>query len=447
MLASWTVCMLLSVVPAAGRAGTDPRGLALRRTPIVEVFEKTKDAVVNISSTQIITVQDAEFPLGRMFEDIFNMPFLTRPRRLKRTSVGSGFVIHADGYIVTNAHVVYPTVERKIIFADKSEYDAEIVAVNEEHDLAVLKIDAPKPLAVIQLGRSDDLMIGETVIAIGNPLGYQHSLTTGVISALDRTLEFDNHVVYRGLIQTNAAINPGNSGGPLLNILGELIGINTAIRGDAQNIGFAIPVDHLRQMIPSMLSIERLKRVRLGLRVEGRDRAEVVEVVEDSPAGKAGIELGDRITAVDHTPVRDEIDFYIAMLGKRAGDVVYLDLARGARKRAVTVRLEPIPPPDGAELARTRLGIELQPLSRAALRRLGLRAGLLIVAVRKGSPADQVGIIPGDLLLQLGQYGVRTLEDVGRTLENIRPGAELYIRILRITDDGGFLAGARVKVR
>ncbi len=438
--------LVLLTVPTVGETRADSASLALRRTPVVEVFEKTKDAVVNISSTQIITVRDSEFHLGWMLNGIFDMPFLERPRKLRRTSVGSGFVIHPDGYIVTNAHVVYPTAERKIILADKSEHDADIIAVNEEHDLAVLKIDAPKPLAVIKLGRSDDLMIGETVIAIGDPLGYQHSLTTGVISALNRTLEFSEKVTYQGLIQTNASINPGNSGGPLLNVLGELIGINTAIRGDAQNIGFAIPVNELRRMIPSMLSIEGLKRVQLGLRVEGRERAQVVAVVGGSPAAEAGIRPGDVLTRVDHTPVRRDIDFYIEMLGKRAGQVVHLDLTRGTKSEAVTVRLKQIPPPDGAKLARTRLGLELEPLPRAASRRLRL-TGLLITTVQEHSPADVVGIRPGDLLVRLGQYGVSGLKDVGRALEPVPRGEQLYVGILRVVGDDLYLAGARVKIR
>ena len=155
----------------------------------------------------------------------------------------------------------------KVIFADGRELEAEIVAVDTEHDLTVLSVKTHEPIQAIKLGRSDDLMIGETVIAVGNPLGFQNTVTVGVVSALDRTLRFSDRVSYQGLIQTDASINPGNSGGPLLNINGELIGINTAIRGDAQNIGFAIPVDQLRALLPEILDIERLKRARIGMRL------------------------------------------------------------------------------------------------------------------------------------------------------------------------------------
>ncbi|MDP7348694.1 MAG: trypsin-like peptidase domain-containing protein, partial [Phycisphaeraceae bacterium] len=219
-------------------AESRPVDLAVnRRTPVVRVFEQSRNAVVNISTTQIVQLRD---PLGfDLFEQFFHMP---RRRTFRRQSVGSGFVLHEAGYIVTNAHVVARTAERKVLFADERAFDAQVVALDHEHDLAVLKIDADGPLATLPLGTSHDLMVGETVIAIGNPLGLSDTVTAGVISAVDRELEFGDGKSFKGLIQTDASINPGNSGGPLLNILGDLIGVNTAMRGDAQNIGFAIPV-------------------------------------------------------------------------------------------------------------------------------------------------------------------------------------------------------------
>ena len=265
-------CLIVVVVFCAGvlptaAEPTSHNGHAQRRTPVVEVFDGAKDAVVNISSTQIVKTR-SPFGIDQFFNDIFDLP--TRPRQFKRTSVGSGFVLHQAGYIVTNAHVVARTAEQKVIFADQREYDAQVVATDHEHDLAVLKIDPPQPLVPLRLGSSDDLMVGETAIAIGNPLGYQHTVTAGVISALDRTLELRGDLSFEGLIQTDASINPGNSGGPLLNVLGELIGINTAIRGDAQNIGFAIPVDQLRDILPDLLDVERRYRIYTGLKIPGQ---------------------------------------------------------------------------------------------------------------------------------------------------------------------------------
>ena len=150
-------------------------------------------------------------------------------------------------------------------FADGREFSAQVVASDREHDIAMLHVETNETLPTLRLGRSDDLMIGETVIAIGNPLGYQNTVTAGVVSAVGRDLEIARDIALRGLIQTDASINPGNSGGPLLNVLGELVGINTAIRGDAQNIGFAIPVDHLRAAMADLLDIERRYRIETGL--------------------------------------------------------------------------------------------------------------------------------------------------------------------------------------
>jgi serine protease Do len=213
-IASWLLAAsILAGLPAAG-AEAQASDRARRRSSVVEVFEAARDAVVNISSTEIVEVRHP-------FDQFFDRRRRSRPRQYKNTSVGSGFVIHAEGYIVTNAHVVARSTDRTVTFADGREFDAQVVASDREHDVAILKIDATglKPLA---LGRSSDLMTGETVIAIGNPLGYEHTVTAGVVSAINRDLLFSKEHMLRGLIQTDASINPGNSGGPLLNVLGEL---------------------------------------------------------------------------------------------------------------------------------------------------------------------------------------------------------------------------------
>ncbi|MCH8853078.1 MAG: trypsin-like peptidase domain-containing protein, partial [Planctomycetes bacterium] len=229
-----TLLITLGCLSVGGTAVADAPADNPRRTLVVEAFEKTHGAVVNISSTRIVEISRSRSPLEFFFQD-FDSFLGPRTRRYKSTSVGSGFVIHKNGYIVTNAHVVDRTTDVKITFDDQTSYDAEVVAEDRAHDLALLKIEPKSPLPVLQFGDSSDLMIGETVIAIGNPLGYEHTLTMGVVSATDRDLKLTGArtgqpVVYANLIQTDAGINPGNSGGPLLNVLGQLIGINTAIR-------------------------------------------------------------------------------------------------------------------------------------------------------------------------------------------------------------------------
>ncbi|MHC4109143.1 MAG: S1C family serine protease [Planctomycetota bacterium] len=384
---SLSVLMLDGPVGAA-LAGEQDDTRVLRRTPVVEVFEANRDAVVNISSTETVAIRD---PFDRLFQDLFDTPFRPRTREYKRTSVGSGFVIHADGYIVTNAHVVARTVERRVKFANGREFDARIVASDRERDLAVLKIDASGLLPTLPFGRSHDLMVGETVIAIGNALGYQHSVTAGVVSATGRNFEFRNEVTLRNLIQTDASINPGNSGGPLLNVLGELIGINTAIRGDAQNIGFAIPVDQLREILPDLLDVERRYRIISGLKLSNLGGLKVVEVAPDSPAARAGIQAGDVLSAIERRPVAESVDFDIALIGRAAGDRLPLTLQRGGRVYETTLRLAGRPAPDAEKLARERLGVELRPLPESLARELGApgAAGLVIVNVDPGGPGPR----------------------------------------------------------
>lgn len=445
--ASW-LCVAVFVVaimgaPAAAAAAqarqSDNReaARAARRSPVVQVFEATRGAVVNISSKEIVTVRDP-FGFGSLFDDFFDMPFQPpvgpHRRQYTRTSVGSGFVIHQDGYIVTNAHVVAQTAERKAIFADGREYDAQIVALDTGRDLAILKIEADQPLPTLPLGRSDDLMIGETVIAIGNPLGFQHTVTAGVVSAIERDLAFSRGMSLSGLIQTDASINPGNSGGPLLNVLGELIGINTAIRGDAQNIGFAIPVDQLREVLPELLDIERRYRVECGVAVDTLNTPRVVAVKPESPAERAGLQVGDLLTHIDGQPIQQGIDFCIALIGCRAGQTITLHVLRDSEPREIKLTLQPRPMPDGAKLALEKLGLEVAPMPAELAEQFGVSGagGLLITRVEPGGPADRTGIQPRDVLMGIGRHMVADNEDLGQLLELVRSGETLAVTVLRV---------------
>jgi serine protease Do len=404
-----------------------------RRSPIVQVFEASRDAVVNISSKEIVTVRD---PFGGdIFQDFFDSPFRgPRERQYTRTGVGSGFVIHPDGYIVTNAHVVAQTTERKVTFADGRAFDAEVVASDATRDLAILKIEADRPLPVLHLGRSDDLMIGETVIAIGSPLNYPNTVTAGVVSAVNRDLEFSNRLVLKGLIQTDASINPGNSGGPLLNVVGELIGVNSAIRGDAQNIGFAIPVDQLREVLPDLLDIERRYRIVCGLTVDTLEQPKVKHVQAGSPAEKAGIRVGDVVRTVDGRPVNEGIDFSIALIGGKPEQAINVGLERGGAPVQVKLVLQRKPAPDGEELAREKLGFEIENLPADVAEALGLRtgSGLWITRVEADGPANQAGLARRDVLLAIGRHSVTSREDLGQLLEQIDAGDSVPITVLRV---------------
>ena len=238
------VSSLHGQTPSIATGANEPN---LRITNDVRVYQLTKDAVVNISSKHII----APMPTGN---EIFDRFFNNQARESQ--SLGSGFVIHPAGYIVTNEHVIDQATEVDVVFSNGDKLEAEVVATDNEHDLAVLKVKPSKPLPAITLGTSEDLMIGEPVYAIGNPFGYAGTMTRGIVSAVDRKLDISATKSYTGLIQTDASINPGNSGGPLLNAYGQVVGINTAIRADAHGIGFAIAVSNIRDLLPSFLNPE-----------------------------------------------------------------------------------------------------------------------------------------------------------------------------------------------
>jgi serine protease Do len=423
---------LTAVAPAVIAApGAEPYSAAqaARRTPVVDVFQRTRDAVVNISATQVFESTVPYNPFDELFGNGRRAP---QTRRYTRTSIGSGFVLHPDGYVVTNAHVL--AASHKVIFADKSEHDAEIIAVDEKHDLAVLKIKADRPLPALTLGRSDDIMVGETVIAIGNPLGYEHTVTSGIISAVNRTLDIDENSKYENLLQTDASINRGNSGGPLLNVLGELIGINTAIRGDAQNIGFAIPVDSLRKLLPELLSVERgRQRLEVGLRLGWRGKLVVTE--SRGPAATAGIEAGDELVSIDGKALPQDIDFYVYLLKLKPTDHLMLELRRSGKAYKATVLPHAIPVPDGGKLLETKFGIAVRPLTPEQAKDLDLKGGLIITRVEPGSPADQAGFQRGLVVVQVGQFFPTNMEDLGLLLEKVHPGEKTMFRVWRIGRD------------
>ena len=423
-----------------------------RTTPVVLAVKQAKDAVVNISTTRVIKTRQFFGPSRDIF-DFFTWP---RPsvREVPVYSLGSGFVIHRSGYIVTNAHVVTRAEKIIVSLADGRHLPAKIVGGDPKYDLTILKvsIDADKPLQAIKLGTAGDLMIGETVIAIGNPWGYEHTVTVGVISAVGRTLQFENDQEFKDLIQTDAAINPGSSGGPLLNIDGKLIGINTAIRGDAQNIGFAISVDRLKSNLPRLLNAQSGRRLDLGMRFllgpQGR-AVRVVSVEIGSPANLAGLQAGDLITGLDGTRFANAIDFYVELLERPIGRSLALAINREGKVVNLTMPFRQKPRPDGAALARSKLGLVVKLLTTGQLRQLGLagRGALIAETVLPGGPADQAGITTGDIIYQLDDSLVTDLDQIGQILENIQSGRPILVNLVRIKGNTYFQASTHVTVR
>src|SRR5213596_391627 len=309
--------LALPAVAAAPGAESDPA----RRSLVVEAVEKASPAVVNVSTEQIVEQRRSPFPFPQdpFFEEFFRDFVDPRPRRFKTTSLGSGVIVAADGTIMTNVHVIERASRIHVMLNDQREFDATLVGADADADIAVLRVKAGGDLPHIPFGTSADLMIGETVIAIGNPFGLSHTVTTGVVSAVGRSLR-DEERTYTDFIQTDASINPGNSGGPLLDIKGELIGINTAIYGKAQGIGFALPVDRARRVMKDLVSYGEVRRPWVGIVVQeltpelaqhfGTRRGVVVAEIEPgSPAAGADLARGDVITRVDGRDVRSRDDF------------------------------------------------------------------------------------------------------------------------------------------
>jgi len=421
---------LLAVAGPAVAADSDSRV-----TPVVRAYRKAAPAVVNISTTALVQSRGGLFG-GDPFFDIFPSP---HRRKVPVQSLGSGFIIHASGYIITNAHVVRSAEKISVTLADKSKHAARVISADPSHDLAVLKIAPPagKALAVLPFGRSDDLMPGETVIAIGNPLGYANTITTGVVSALGRRLEFDKGVVYEGIIQTDAPINPGNSGGPLLNINAELIGVTTAIRADAQNIGFAIPVDALADELGKLLDFERANRLIFGATVRRHHtpagtQVRVASVQAGTPAAKT-LRVGDRIVALDGAAVAQMPDYTCGMLAVRADQTVTFTCLREGKTVRAAVTVKAKPRPDGKALARSLFGMTLRPVTAELARdlRLPVSRGLLVVGLDDGGPAHRLGVQLKDVLFQVDKYYVHSLDDLGMIIEDVAGGTRVKIGIVR----------------
>jgi serine protease Do len=429
-----TLLIALAVGTLVGSArAAAPETDPIRRSAVVRAVERAGPAVVNISSDQIVERRGGSpFPFrgDPLFDEFFRDFMDPRPRREKRTSLGSGVLVRKDGTILTNEHVILRGSTIHVTLSDGREFEAKLVGADADSDLAVLRIDAGK-LPWIDMGRSDDLMIGETVIAIGNPFGLSHTVTTGVISATGRSLRGGDRT-YADFIQTDASINPGNSGGPLLNIQGELIGINTAIYGKAQGIGFAIPVARARRILGDLVSHGTVRRGWLGVDVQdltpdlarhfGVERGVVVaEIDAGSPAADSELERGDVLTRVDGQPVRSRDEFSELVDTRGPGETITLTRIREDRSQDVEIRLTEFPVKDADKVAWDRIGI-----------RVAEDDGSLVVSgVRRGSPAGEVGIQRGDLLLGIGGAALDSLAEFRRRIVAVRGGRAVLLAIGR----------------
>ena len=392
---------------------------AARRTPVVALVEKVAPAVVNISAES--TVREADPFFGRFG--------LGTERQAQ--SLGSGFIVDRNGIVVTNAHVIEGASRITVTLLDGREIEADLLGSDRDADIAVLKVKA-SGLPAVPLGHSSDLMIGETVVAIGNPFGLSNTVTTGVLSAVGRTVPSERgERLFTDFLQTDASINPGNSGGPLVNIQGDVIGINSAIISGATGIGFAIPADRARRVVDDLLRFGELQPLwtgarlvsvdpelarRYGLPAAVRRGALVLKVSPDSPAAAAGLREKDVIVSVAGHPVVAREDVTTALYTASAGAALDAEVRRGGQ--TVRVKLRAVHPPQG---------LGLQVLERSVgLAVEGARGGLAIRRVAGGSLAEQKGLRPGDVILGANGQQVDSVENLGR-------------EVLRGLDRGGLL--------
>jgi len=400
----------------------------LRRTAAVEAVQSAGPAVVNVTTERILR-QGSPFrgPFADPFFDRFFQDFFEPHAQGSVENLGSGVLIDAAGHVLTNEHVVARATRIQVSFADGREFDATLLGADPNTDVAVLSIDTQEKLPWIKPGTSSDLMVGEPVIAIGNPFGLSHTVTTGVISALERSIRAEDRV-YHGFIQTDASINPGNSGGPLLNAEGKLIGINTAVYNGAQGIGFAIPIDEALEIAARLMSTERLEQTSHGIVgktvCEPNRRQFVVSTARDSsPAGRAGLKSGDVITAIGGHKVERSLDIELALLGQPVGSELEVEVHRNGQTLPLQLALSPLsrttPKPALADRSWTTLGLRLAVMDAAEFNRLGTRyrGGLTVLEVRPNSPAAIQGIRRGDVLVGMHVWETVSLENIAYILD------------------------------
>jgi len=331
---------------------------------------------------------------------------------------------------VTNNHVIDRARQITVELADGRKLPAELISSDPDADLAVLKISSDHPFPTLALGDSSDLMIGEPVIAVGNPLGYSHTVSTGIVSAVHRDLKDEQEPkALRDLIQTDAAINPGNSGGPLLNAYGEVIGINTAVRSDAQNIGFSIPINRLRDLIPELMNPASASKVDVPIRLrEQRELMPPATIVSHVMIDEAQPRT---VKLIDGHPVSDIVDAYAALLRSRRDQPIKIVCAAG--ENGETIIPHSVATPDAILEANRLLGITVVPVTPALAEKyqLSVDDGIFVSEVTRDSVAARAGIEAGDVIVQLGRYRITTLNDLGALLHRMPRTGQVRIGVVR----------------
>lgn len=429
--------LLLSAAPAQAQAPDFTR-LAEQNAPaVVNINTLTRSQSVGPSAPIMPNLPPG--PLGEMFRDFFEQmpqqPGRSRPAR----SLGSGFIISEDGYILTNAHVVRDADEISVRLSDQKEFEAELVGEDDRTDIALLKIDA-EGLPTVEIGDSDEVRVGEWVLAIGAPFGLDHSATHGIVSAIGRDLPNENYVPF---IQTDAPVNPGNSGGPLIDADGEVIGVNSQIytnSGGYMGISFAIPVNVAMNVAEQLKDTGQVRRGYLGVLIqpvtddlarsfglEDTRGALVAQVQEGTPAEKAGLESGDIIIEFNGKPVKRSGQLPMLVGNAPVGEPATLTVIRDGKERKIEVVLGEL---DKFAGVTSKYGLKVEPMEEKSLSRQNLPYGVKVVEVESESPFAGA-IEPGDILLEINRRPLRSETDLSQALNAAPEGRPIAIRLLR----------------
>ena len=421
-------------------------------TSFADLAERVAPAVVSIQTRGTIKLGVPNLPPG--FEEFFGgSPWHRRgmPQERKTGGEGSGFVISRDGYVVTNNHVVADMDEITVLFLDGDELEAEVVGRDPKTDIALLKVDpGDKELATIALGDSDEVRPGDWVVAIGNPFGLAHTVTAGIVSAKNRRdVMRPQSQSYEDFIQTDAAINPGNSGGPLIDLHGRVIGINTAIRSNANTIGFSVPINQAKQILPQLRADGRVTRGWLGVQIQGvtKEIAEqfqldevagalVSQVLPDTPAARGGLERGDVIIEFDGHEIDEWRDLPIVVANTSVDSDAKVVVIRDGKKKKFHVRIGRLEDPEQVASTSTKepgtevFGLRAQDITPALAEELGLddTKGAVVTEVDPNGPAAEAGIRRGDVIVELDRKAVKNRDDLVAKLKRSDESVLVLVR-------------------
>lgn|SRR5208337_4657815 len=418
-----------------------------------DLAERVKPAVVNISTTKIFKGRSQGNNFGRspfneyFGDDFFNRFFGDMPQRdFKQRSLGSGFIISNDGYILTNNHMVENTDKILVKISDGKEYEAKIIGADAKTDIALIKIKPDNGLPTVTLGDSDVVRVGEWVIAIGNPFGLEQTVTAGIVSAKGRVIGAG---AYDNFIQTDASINPGNSGGPLFNMQGKVIAINTAIVAQGQGIGFAIPINMAKSILEDLKTKGKVTRGWLGISIQdisddiaknmnykGKNGALVSDVFKDDPADKAGIKVGDIIIEINGKSIKDTHDLLLTTASLHVGEKATIKALRDGKETSFIVVVTERK--DKPEIALTKksgayFGIAVQEINKELAKRLGIPrdTGVIVTDVEEGSPADDVGIQQNDVIVQVNKVKITSLKQFSTEMSKAAEKKSVILLIKR----------------